>query len=261
MGLSVKGKLPDGFHTIESIMYPVPLNDILEIIISPKGKYSFHTSGLEIPGNPDNNLVVKAYRLLQKDFDLPAVEIHLHKSIPMGAGLGGGSSDGAFTIKLLNSLFNLQLNNVEMRNYASKLGSDCPFFIENRPVLATGKGDVFENIEIDLTGYNFVIVKPGIHIDTAEAYSMIKPAQNKTSLKEIVGEPPEKWKGLLKNDFERPVFQRYPAIKEIKDKLYEMGALYASMSGSGSAVYGIFKERPDAKGRFEGCFVWEYGHF
>ncbi len=256
LGLAVTGKLTDGFHTIETVMYPVPLYDVLEMIISPKGKFSFQTSGLEIPGKPENNLVVKAYKLLTEDFDLKPVEIHLHKAIPMGAGLGGGSSNGAFAIKILNSIFNLNLNKKKMQQYAGRLGSDCPFFIENRPVLAKGKGDIFDKIEIDLPGYSFVIVKPDIHINTAQAYSMIKPAKNKISLKEIIVEPPDKWKGLLTNDFEHPVFENYPEIKAIKDKLYKLGATYTSMSGSGSAVYGIFREEPDLEDNFDGCFAW-----
>ena len=261
LGLTVTGKLDDGFHTIETVMFPVPLCDILEMIVSPSGMFSFKTSGLQIPGNPDDNLVVKAYKLLTEDFDLKPVEIHLHKAIPLGAGLGGGSSDGAFAIKILNSIFNLNLSIKKMQQYAGRLGSDCPFFIENKPVLAKGKGDVLENIKIDLSGYSFVIVKPGIHINTAQAYTMIKPSKNKMSLKEIIIEPPEKWKGLLTNDFEYPVFGNYPEIKAIKDKLYKLGALYTSMSGSGSAVYGIFREEPDLEDSFKGCFVWVLSTF
>ena len=256
LGLAVTGKLDDGFHTIETVMFPVPLYDILEMIVSPSGKFSFTTSGLQIPGNQSDNLVVKAYNLLKEDFGLKPVEIHLHKAIPMGAGLGGGSSDGAFAVKLLNSLFGLKLNNDEMRNYASMLGSDCPFFIENKPVLATGKGDVFEDIEIDLSGLYLVIVKPDIHINTAEAYSMIKPSGKSPDLKSIVSQPVESWKGVLKNDFEQPVFISHPDIRNIKEKLYKKGAIFASMSGSGSAVYGIFRERINLDGVFGELFVW-----
>ena len=256
LGLAVKDKLPDGFHIIETVMYPIHLHDILEIIISPKGKFSFQSSGLQIPGDTGDNLVVKAYNLLKKDFGLKPVEIHLHKAIPMGAGLGGGSADGAFAIKHLNSIFNLNLSNEKMQQYAGRLGSDCPFFIENKPVLATGKGDVFEEIKIDLSKYHIVIVKPDTHVNTAEAYSRIKPSGKSPSLKNIVNQSVESWKGQLKNDFEKTVFNNHPEIGELKDKLYKKGALYASMSGSGSAVYGIFKDSVDLEGVFGEWFVW-----
>ncbi len=257
LGLSVTGKSDNGFHTLETVMYPVPLNDVLEIIISPSGKFSFEMSGLQIPGNSDDNLVVKAYKLLKEDFNLDAVAIHLLKTIPMGSGLGGGSADGAFAIKLLNSLFNLSLTTKRMQHYAAKLGSDCPFFIENRPVLAKGRGDVFENVEVDLKGYYIKIVKPEVHINTGEAYSLIKPSIPAVPIKEIIGRPIEHWKGILANDFEKPVFQNYPEIMKIKEKLYDAGAVFASMSGSGSAVYGIFKEMTGIAEDFKDCFVWE----
>jgi len=257
LGLHVTEKRTDGFHNIETVFYPVQLYDILEIIKSDKGN-SFESSGIDIPGNISSNLVLCAYELLKKDFDLSPVQVYLHKIIPIGAGLGGGSSDAAFAIKILNELFFLKISDVEMMHYASRLGSDCAFFIENKPVFACGKGDEFTNIKIDLSGYIICLVKPDISVNTAEAYSLIKPDKKKISIEEIVRMPIEQWKDVLINDFEKPVFKKYPQIKIIKEKMYESGAFYASMSGSGSAVYGIFEKEVSLKNNFaEDYFVWE----
>ncbi len=244
IGLNIVYKREDGYHNIESCFYPVPWTDILEIIDSEN--LQFEISGLPVPGNEADNLVLKAYQLLKNDFDLPPVKIRLHKIIPMGAGLGGGSADAAFVLKLLNDKFELNLNVETLQKYALQLGSDCPFFIDNKPKFVTGRGELFEDIKIDLQGYWLMLVHPGIHIGTAEAYAGIIPTAPVHNVKIIIeNEPISKWKYLLVNDFEKTVFQKAPAIEKIKKSLYEQGALYSSMSGSGSAVYGIFDKEPD----------------
>jgi len=240
-GLNIVNKRDDGYHDIETFFFPVHLKDSLEII--EKEKLEFSTSGFSIEGEPEKNLCIKAYDLLKKDFpQLPAVQMHLHKAIPMGAGLGGGSADGAFTLKLLNKKFDLSLSEIQLINYSLQLGSDCPFFILNRPCFATGRGEILEQTELDLSEYKFLIVHPLIHIGTAWAFTTIKPLKPGKSIKQIIQQPISTWKAELINDFEKPVFEKYPEIKKIKDKLYNAGAIYASMSGSGSAVYGIFKK-------------------
>jgi 4-diphosphocytidyl-2-C-methyl-D-erythritol kinase len=243
LGLNVVEKRKDNFHNIISCFYPVPWMDILEIVESDK--LQFHSSGIPIPGKPDENLCVKAYQLLKKDFGLPPVQIHLHKIIPIGAGLGGGSSDAAFTLKCINHLFELFLDNSILEHYARELGSDCAFFIENVARLAVEKGDQFEEIEIDLSKKWIVLVSPSIHIATSEAYSGVTPQIPEISLKEIIqSRPISDWKADLVNDFENSVFAKYGEIAAIKNQLYESGAVYASMSGSGSTVYGIFDKEP-----------------
>jgi 4-diphosphocytidyl-2-C-methyl-D-erythritol kinase len=256
LGLNVLEKRPDGFHNIETIFYPVGLSDALEMIISNDGRPGFNQTGLSIEGNPDENLCVKAYRLLGEDFDLTPVKIHLHKVIPIGAGLGGGSSDGASAIKLLNKLFSLGLSNMRMTEYARKLGSDCSFFIENKPVFAFEKGDHFEPLTVDLSSFTILIVVPAIPVNTKEAYSLVKPSDSGNSFKGIMAEPINQWKDHLQNDFERSVFLHHPRIRQIKQQLYDEGAVFASMSGSGSSVYGIFKKREIPLESFRDCFVW-----
>ena len=257
LGLSVIEKRSDGFHDIETVMFPIGLCDVLEVIKSPDAQFSFTTSGMKIKGDKNHNLVVKAWNLLRESFDLPAVKIHLHKVIPMGAGLGGGSSDAAFLIKNINTLFDLNLSVGQMEAFALELGSDCPFFIQDKPVLAMGRGEVFEDFKLDLSSYHIVVVRPEIHVDTATAYGQITLGHKEILLKEMMKMPVNKWKGLLTNDFENPVFERYPKIQAIKEKLYEMGAVYASMSGSGSAVFGLFKNIPENITGFSDCFVWK----
>jgi 4-diphosphocytidyl-2-C-methyl-D-erythritol kinase len=245
LGLNVVKRRADGFHDIESLFFPVPLCDALEIVPTNDASYSFTSSGLEIPGDPGQNLCVKAYQRLQKDFDLPAVKMHLHKVIPMGSGLGGGSSDGAHVLKLLNELFDLQLNAGQLIRYAGEIGSDCAFFIENHPQFASGKGDCLEPAEVDLHGWHLVVVMPGVHVSTPEAYKMVKPNTPEHILSEVIRRPVEEWRDLLVNDFEAPVCEKFPVISAIKQQFYEAGAIYASMSGSGSAVFGLFKEIPE----------------
>ena len=242
LGLNIVSRREDGYHNIESCFYPIPWCDALEVIEA--AAFSFHTYGLSIPGENENNLCVKAYKMMQEVYNLPPVEMHLLKHIPMGAGLGGGSADGAFTLKLLNKLFNLNLANDTLADYALKLGSDCPFFIENQPAIAMGRGEHLESIQVDLSGYCLAIYNPGIHISTKEAYQGIAPSQPTLSINSILVEAISDWNKQLSNDFEGPIFQNHPEIKRIKEDMYEEGALYASMTGSGSTVYGIFDSKP-----------------
>jgi 4-diphosphocytidyl-2-C-methyl-D-erythritol kinase len=243
LGLHILNKRSDGFHDLETIFYPLPYNEPLEIILDEDKieEVNFIKTGLSLNLLPSDNICIKAYQLLKKDFkELPSVKIHLHKTIPAGAGLGGGSADGAFTLLLLNKKFNLQLAGKELEKYASSLGSDCTFFIKNKPCIASGKGEILEPVELDLSVYKIVLVNPGIHIDTTWAFKNITSQSNRISLKEIITQPIGKWKEVLTNDFEIPIFKNFPEIEKIKTSLYECGAIYASMTGSGSTVYGIF---------------------
>jgi len=240
IGLNVVEKRNDGFHNIESIFYPImDLFDVLEIVESKE--FRFTSSGIEIPGEKDSNLCIKAYHLIREDFDIPFVNIHLQKNIPIGAGLGGGSADAAFMLKALNDLFCINLSNEILIDYAKKLGSDCAFFIENKPVYAFNKGDEFENVKLDLSKYEIKIEFPNIHIGTAEAYSGIVPVSSEINLKDLIQLPITDWKSSIKNDFEESVLPKHSLIKILKEKMYANGALYVSMTGSGSAVFGIFK--------------------
>ncbi len=257
LGLIITGKRADGYHNLETLFYPIPLRDALEIIHSTDHKQPsrviFSQSGFHISGDEKDNLCIKAYHLLLNDFpQLPSIKIHLHKAIPMGAGLGGGSADAAFTLIALNEKFALHLTNDQLLQYALKLGSDCPFFIINKPCIATGRGEALYPIGLTLSGYRIVLVNPGIHINTGWAFSQINslPANDISqksgdrSPASIISLPVTQWKERLINEFEKPVFEKHPEIKVIKDALYENGALYASMSGSGSTVYGIFEFAP-----------------
>ncbi|MBS1669824.1 MAG: 4-(cytidine 5'-diphospho)-2-C-methyl-D-erythritol kinase [Bacteroidetes bacterium] len=258
LGLHITGKRPDGYHNLETVFYPLPIRDIVEII--PSDHFEFQASGLSINVDPDDNLCTKAYQLLKKDFpQLPDIKIWLHKNIPMGAGLGGGSADASFLLKLLNDKFILNLSTNQLIQYASQLGSDCPFFIHNSPCYATGRGEILEPIQLDLSAYSFVLVYPGIHIGTAWAFSQIKSSPPTISIKEIIQNPVSNWKETLKNDFEPPVLNHYPALKDIKENLYQSGAVYASLTGSGSAFYGIFPFKPtkiDTLFESYKCFVF-----
>lgn len=244
IGLNITERRHDGYHNIESVFYPINLQDAVEIKTiegeEPQGGYKLKVSGTILDGTPDDNLVVKAYKLLRKDFNFPAQKIHLYKHIPVGAGLGGGSSDAAAIIKMLNEKFALGLTSEQMQNYAVQIGADCPFFINNTPVFATGIGNIFTPIEFSLHGKTIILVKPDIFVSTRDAYALVKPSPAAIPLTEAIKQPISEWKQIITNDFEKSVFAKYPEIAAIKDKLYDMGALYASMSGSGSAVYGIF---------------------
>ena len=244
LGLSITEKRPDGYHNLETVFYPVALEDALEIRTSSETekKITLHQYGMEIAGNPEDNLVAKAYSLLDKEFHLPPVEIHLYKHIPSGAGLGGGSADAAFMLKLLNNKFELGLPDDTLEEYAAKLGADCAFFIKNRPTYAEGIGNIFSPLPLSLKGYRIWLVKPDIFVSTRDAFAKIKPHHPEMSLKEIAQLPVEEWNGRMVNDFEESVFPQFPAIGEIKEEMYRQGAVYASMSGSGSSVYGLFKE-------------------
>ncbi len=242
LGLYVTAKRTDGYHDIISCFYPIPWKEALEIIPAPA--FSFNTSGRSIPGNTSSNLVVKAYQLLQHKYRLPPVAIHLHKMLPMGAGLGGGSSDAAHTLLLLNTLFELKLSSSELIEYSSQLGSDCAFFMLNKPCIASGKGEVLKRIDLSLKHYYLMMVHPGIHISTQEAYSGIQPRTSGQELEDLLQQSPKHWKGKLLNQFEEHLFQQIPELASIKEKLYDLGAAYASMSGSGSAMYGIFTIPP-----------------
>lgn len=258
LGLNIIRRRPDGFHDIETAMIPLKLSDALEIIIAPDQKLSFTSSGLEIPFDGKSNLCQRAFEVLEKTFKITAAHTHLHKIIPPGSGLGGGSADAAFTLKLLNQVHNLGLDSSRLKDLAANLGSDCPFFIENKPMLATGRGELLEPISLSLKGYHLFLVRPDVHVSTAQAYSMVKPGKPEKSIREIILRSVDTWKDDLKNDFEEAVFQKHPQLAEVKQKLYSKGALYASMSGSGSALFGLFKNRPDPKlfHSFPGSFIW-----
>lgn len=258
LGLNIIEKRPDGYHNLETIFYPINLQDALEVTRRENNdkEYTLHISGAPLEGEPEDNLVVKAYKLLKKDYPgLLPVDIHMYKHIPAGAGLGGGSSDAACMIKLLNDKFSLGLSTERMEEYAAKLGADCAFFIRNKPVFATGIGNLFEPVELSLKGYHIILIKPDIFVSTRDAFAEIKPVRPAVSLKEIVKQPIETWKSSMKNDFEDSVFKKFPEIAAIKDELYDLGAVYAAMSGSGSSVYGIFKAPiENVEDKFCGCF-------
>jgi 4-diphosphocytidyl-2-C-methyl-D-erythritol kinase len=238
IGLNVLYKRQDGYHELETIFYPVPLCDALEI--SPAQSPKFSSSGISIPAG--KNLCQKAYDLLAQDFNLTPVHIHLHKNIPIGAGLGGGSADAAFTLLGLDKMFELGLSNKQLKQYALQLGADCPFFIDNKACLATGIGEELTPIDLDLSDYKLVLVKPNVSVSTAQAYAGVKPSNQGTALKDLIAQPMPEWS--LKNDFESSVFSAHPELQEIKQELIRKGAVYTSMSGSGSTIYAFFKEVP-----------------
>lgn len=280
LGLNITEKRPDGYHNIETVFYPIPLQDAIEVTIRDNGlsspsadvisgirswqsyacnRYTLHTAGIPIAGAPDNNLVVKAFRLLDEEFGLLPVNIYINKRIPSGAGLGGGSADAAFTICLLNDLFHLGLGTADMEQRAKQLGADCPFFINNRPVFATGIGTTFAPIQLSLNGLHLVLVKPDTFISTKEAYANTTPQHPGRSLLNIIDTPVREWKDCMKNDFEDSVFPNHPEIAAIKEALYDMGAVYAAMSGSGSSVFGLFETPvPGAEKQFNGCFYSQH---
>ena len=256
LGLNVVERRPDGYHNIETVFYPIGISDVLEIEPSETcTDYSFSTSGIPLSGDPEENLIVKAYRLLRSQYQFPAIDISLCKQIPFGAGLGGGSADAACMLKGLNELFELKITKRKLESLAAKLGADCPVFIKNKPVFATGIGNVFTPIKFSLRGYFLVLIKPDIHVSTPEAYSLVVPQKPEMSLLEIIQKPLPEWKIFMKNDFEKSVFANHPVIENVKFKLYDLGAVYASMSGSGSSVFGIFESEPERTDAFADCFV------
>lgn len=242
LGLSITEKRPDGYHNLETVFYPVALEDALEIRTSPDTdrKFTLYQHGMEIAGKPEDNLVVKAYLLMDKEFHLPPVEIHLYKHIPSGAGLGGGSSDAAFMLKLLNDHYQLGVSKEQLEVYAATLGADCAFFIKNRPTFAEGIGNIFSPVELSLSGYQIMIIKPDVFVSPREAFANIRPHHPEYPVKEVIRRPVTEWKDTLINDFETSVFPQHPIIRDIKEELYHHGAIYASMSGSGSSVFGLF---------------------
>ncbi|NQZ75702.1 MAG: 4-(cytidine 5'-diphospho)-2-C-methyl-D-erythritol kinase [Ekhidna sp.] len=243
LGLNIVNKRDDGYHNIESCFYPIPWYDSLEVIKSES--FSFHSYGLEIPGDESSNLCVKAYDLIKADHNIDPVEIHLLKNIPMGAGLGGGSADGAFALKMLNDLFDLGLSQEKLEHYALQLGSDCPFFIKNQPAIASGRGEILELCELDLTGYHLAIYNPKIHVSTSEAYAGISPKIPTLSISDLLKEEPGAWKDTLINDFEESIFPNHQRIADVKKDMYQAGAIYSSMTGSGSTVFGLFSNKID----------------
>lgn len=244
LGLNIIERRPDGYHNLQTIFYPIPLCD--ELTIDKAQEDQIEVTGIKVDGDPMDNLVMKAVFLLrEKGMPVPPVKIKLNKNIPNGAGLGGGSSDAAFTIKALNEMFKLNMSTVEMEHLISKLGADCAVFIQNKPVYAEGIGNIFKPINLDLPGWHLILIKPSDFVSTKEAYAMIQPNYPEYDINEIIKQDPNTWKGKLVNDFERSVFPQHPTIESIRNKLYDLGATYASMSGSGSSVFGIFQEIPN----------------
>lgn len=265
LGLNVVERRPDGYHNLETIFYPIRLEDVLEVTTMDESEkqfsengYKLHISGAPIIGSAEDNLVVKAYRLLSAEFPIPYINIYMYKQIPMGAGLGGGSSDAAYMLKLLREQYSLPLTDDDLEERAARLGADCAFFVRNRPTFATGIGNIFSPISLSLKGYYLLLVKPDIFVSTRDAFSLIRPHKPTVSLTEIVTRPVEEWREIgMSNDFEESVFSKHPAIGDIKRELYEMNALYAAMSGSGSSLFGIFATQPDEEEctrRFSSCF-------
>lgn len=260
IGLYVVAERPDGYHDIATVFYPVPLRDTLETrpLRGSSAPYAFQQVGLEVPGPPSGNLVVKVYMAMREEFGLPAQDIYLDKHIPTGAGLGGGSSDAAHMMKHLNEMFGLGLTDDEMERRLAAFGADCPFFVRQRPVLATGIGDVFTPVSLSLRGWTLLLVKPPVHVATRDAYAGVRPRPGGTGLAEAVGRPVTEWRHLLRNDFEPAVFRLHPEVRAIRDTLYDCGAAYAAMSGSGSAVYGLFAHPVEsASAVFRDCYVFQ----
>jgi 4-diphosphocytidyl-2-C-methyl-D-erythritol kinase len=255
LGLNILQKRADGFHDIETVFFPLPVTDALEIITS-ENTTQFKNTGIPA-GENENNLCLKAYGLLKKDYpQLPEINMHLHKAIPIGAGLGGGSADAAFTLLLLNKKYELNIPDSKLSGYALQLGSDCPFFLLNKPCIASGRGEIMEEINLSLSSYKILLLNPGIHINTKEIFQQIKPAFPPKRIKEIIHQPIDTWKRELTNDFEKIVFVLYPQIEKIKESFYQHNAIYASMTGTGSTVFGIFDKSdeldyPDEKGYFQ----------
>ena len=262
LGLDIVEKRPDGYHNLETVFYPIPLCDILEITPASgpdAPDYTFTMYNAVFDGDDADNLVIKAYKALAADHKLPKVDISLYKHIPTGAGLGGGSADAAFALKMLNDIAGLGLSAEQLRGYASRIGADCAFFIDNTPAYATGIGDILTPTPCSISGYHLVLVKPDIHVSTKDAYALVTPQKPEQPLTEIAKRPINEWKGAMKNDFEKSIFAKHPTMAKVKEQLYSMGAVYASMSGSGSSFFGIFNEEQnieEIKKLFPGMFCW-----
>lgn len=260
LGLNIVRRREDGYHDLETVFYPIPIRDALEVTTMDEGFPSdtdcdIKVTNIAIEGNEQDNLVVRAYNMLKERFDLPRVHIHLYKGIPTQAGMGGGSSDCACMITLLNRMFSLGMGEEEMRNMAKRLGADCPFFITGVPAYAEGIGERLTPISLDLRGWTIGVVCPHISVSTKEAFSRVKPRQTQVKCRDIVAQPVETWRGNLTNDFEESVFALHPEIGAIKQRLYELGADYASMSGSGSSVFGLFRTPAKLDGLFGDAFI------
>jgi len=260
LGLRVTEKRPDGYHNLETVFYPIGLKDALEVVPHADNKpYSLEVKTLDndcLDMGEENNIVTKTFRKLEQQFKLQPSAFFLKKGIPTGAGLGGGSSDAAYALKIINLINNLGLTDFDMEQLSAQIGADCAFFIKNKPIFASGIGTDFEDVTLNLRGLFLVLLKPNVHVSTAEAFSLVHPAQPTKSLKEWIGNPIETWRNNVINDFEPSVFLKHPIIGEIKDALYRNGAVYASMSGSGSSVYGLFKTPVDLKAAFPDHFYW-----
>jgi 4-diphosphocytidyl-2-C-methyl-D-erythritol kinase len=259
IGLSVTSKRQDGFHNIETIFYPVSLCDALEFVISdkPEKKDILAVTGINTGIPPEDNILIRTIALLREITDLPFLKIHLHKAIPVGAGLGGGSSDAACLMKSVNRHFGINLDNQSLKTMALELGSDCPFFIDGKPSIASGRGEIMTPVELNLSGFYLVILNPGVGISTAEAYNNCKPQIPSASLTELFKLPVYEWKNVIVNDFEEFAFSKHPVIGEVKEDLYRTGAIFSLMSGSGSSVYGIFKNKPELPHRLRKFVIWE----
>ncbi len=258
LGLNVVSRRADGYHNLETIFYPLQIHDALEVVVNESlSEDALYQSGLQVDGDLKDNLVMKSLRLIREKYDFPPIEVHLFKKIPFGAGLGGGSSDASFMLKLLNETFILGIADAKLAQFALKLGADCPFFIYNRPLFASGIGEVFEEIALSLEGHYFVLVKPDVHVSTKDAFGGIFPQKPAQSLKEIIQLPVAQWRGAMVNDFEKTVFAKHPEIGKVKEKLYQSGAVYASMSGSGSSVFGIFSKETVFEADFHACHLIE----
>lgn len=259
LGLHITAKRPDGYHELETVFYPIKLSDVIEIIPSGDSNTSFTSSGIDIPGDKASNLCLKAYHLMkEKKPGLPGVKMHLHKIIPIGAGLGGGSSDASFVLKLLNEMFDAGFQIEELSVMAASLGSDCAFFIQASPAFASGRGEILSPLPTLPKGYHILLVCPQIHVSTAFAYSMVSPKQPEIDLKQLYQASPETWKGNMVNDFEKGIFSKHNSLARIKDDIYELGAIYASMSGSGSSLFGIFEQEIEVPAHlFPDCFIWQ----
>jgi 4-diphosphocytidyl-2-C-methyl-D-erythritol kinase len=259
LGLRIVSRRPDGYHNIETIFFPVNLHDALEFVV-PEEKNNqdiLVTSGIDTGAAGNDNLVIKAAMKLRQRHDFPFLKIHLHKAIPTGAGLGGGSSDAACFLKAVNRFLNLCVPDAELKSIALELGSDCPFFIDGKPVLATSRGEEMKPVRLCLDGYYLVLLNPGVHAGTREAYENCRPGIPETSLEKLVRQPIEDWKSLIYNDFEEYLFMKFPVIGDLKNELYASGALFSLMSGSGSSVYGIFREKPQISEKIRKYVIYE----